>query len=981
MFHSPRQRWLGRGAVGITGGIRSRRRLSLELLEARIVPVIGANGLAPEVARGGDLDGIVLIENGLNYGTGALLSTGRHILTAAHVVDNAKNLKRITFHLSRGDSEIDLTFDVPANSVLLNSSWVTGGPANQGNDLALLTLIDQVVKEANRHLVAPYGAQKYSLWSGNVLGEVVTLVGYGRTGTGEYGNYLDEVQRVVIDQPTSNGTFRLTFNGQTTAPISHQATREQLQAALEALSTIGAGNVEVSDRGLPAGTWEVRFVRQLGGKDVAELTSPNSNVEILELFAGGSEEMSRIKREGQNEIDYVNGQFLAFDFDNGTAANSTWGSTGLGPREAGVERGDSGSPLLVEHAGGYAIAGVLSWISTGGDRDFNNYPTPDGSFGTIATYISTKSHYDDFLQPGLSGDYHLVLDMQQQILGRDGIHEQLMIRAWRDGYDLVLSVYGSSDMRLNGDYYRAPVFGPGGRILSLTLRGSDDDETFLIDKNLGIPSITIDGRGGNDTLIVENQSQSQWKITGKNSGTVSTTSAITFTNIENLHGGKGNDFFAFEPSGQITGNLDGGEGQNTLSYATYEAPVRTEVFSVPMPGGPGGMIVLGPLPLDYTFRGRSTAIGGEFINFARVVGGPELDTLEYNGTGHTWWTISGRDTGNVNGFFFASMEHLVGDRWDDRFVFTLGASITGSIDGGEGRDLLDYSGYGQAVFVDLQTSTASAVGRFVSIEGVIGSSKNDHLIAWNTVNQWSITGPNEGLLNGQFSFLSIENLTGGDRRDVFTFASTGWMTGQLGGGGGSDWLDYRQVGQAITVNLNQRIADRTGGVSGIHHVWGSATGFNRLIGNAANNILIAFGTGNLLYGLGGRDFLVGGTGRNILHGGVGDDVTIAGSTSFDHDPDALDALMAEWSRGIGYLARVNNLRTGRGLTGGRALRYGASLFVPPPVYVASVSMGGQQTASAPRPLSRVFGNGGLDFFIVRFVGAAFDINRRQERFI
>lgn len=46
--------------------------------------------------------------------------------------------------------------------------------------------------------------------------------------------------------PPSSGTFTLTFVGQTTAAIQYNATPAQVQAALEALSTIGTGNVLVT---------------------------------------------------------------------------------------------------------------------------------------------------------------------------------------------------------------------------------------------------------------------------------------------------------------------------------------------------------------------------------------------------------------------------------------------------------------------------------------------------------------------------------------------------------------------------------------------------------------------------------------------------------------------------------------------------------------------------------------------------------------
>jgi hypothetical protein len=56
----------------------------------------------------------------------------------------------------------------------------------------------------------------------------------------------------VTERPTG-GTFTLTFEGQTTAPIAFDATAAEINKKLEALSTIGAGNVAVVEVEKPEG--------------------------------------------------------------------------------------------------------------------------------------------------------------------------------------------------------------------------------------------------------------------------------------------------------------------------------------------------------------------------------------------------------------------------------------------------------------------------------------------------------------------------------------------------------------------------------------------------------------------------------------------------------------------------------------------------------------------------------------------------------
>ncbi|MDE2097711.1 MAG: hypothetical protein KGL39_10720 [Patescibacteria group bacterium] len=70
------------------------------------------------------------------------------------------------------------------------------------------------------------------------------------------------IQKVVISGSPTGGTFTLTFGAQTTAGIAFGATKEQVQAAFEALSSVGNGNAKVT--GGWVGTGAVFFVEYTG---------------------------------------------------------------------------------------------------------------------------------------------------------------------------------------------------------------------------------------------------------------------------------------------------------------------------------------------------------------------------------------------------------------------------------------------------------------------------------------------------------------------------------------------------------------------------------------------------------------------------------------------------------------------------------------------------------------------------------------------
>lgn len=102
-------------------------------------------------------------------------------------------------------------------------------------------------------------------------------------------------QAVVSGQPTG-GTFTLTFAGQTTAPIAHDANAATVQAALEALSNIAPGDVVVTTD--PNGVHTVAFAGVYAGLPVSLMTadgtlltggsSPGANVALVANPAGSA---------------------------------------------------------------------------------------------------------------------------------------------------------------------------------------------------------------------------------------------------------------------------------------------------------------------------------------------------------------------------------------------------------------------------------------------------------------------------------------------------------------------------------------------------------------------------------------------------------------------------------------------------------------------------------------------------------------------
>ena len=301
-------------------------------------------------------------------------------------------------------------------------------------------------------------------------------------------------------------------------------------------------------------------------------------------YSGGNSGTSGVKRVGHNTFDAdasllaqhpfdsvapPAGKALAWDFDDGTATHDAFGSIfgksnrGLGAREANPAQGDSGGPLFI----GDKIAGIVSYsdggvtpadINTSIDRGF-------GEFG-VATRVSA---FRDFVAAATASPKHVVLDMGYQLAGRDGKTETLTVAVTRAGADVVVTVRGSANPKLNGEYYR----GKASSLTGLTLRGAGDNEQFQIDPALGVPVI-VAGGGGSNTLGTTGGNV-VWNVTGVNSGTVAD-GQIRFSQVQNLQGGAGRDVFRFANLGRVDGTVNGSPG-DYLDYSQVLSAVSVNL--------------------------------------------------------------------------------------------------------------------------------------------------------------------------------------------------------------------------------------------------------------------------------------------------------------------------------------------------------------------------------------------------------------------
>lgn len=96
------------------------------------------------------------------------------------------------------------------------------------------------------------------------------------------GTNANAVQTLTVTGTPTGGTFKLSYNGLTTAAIKYNATAAEVAAALAALTNIGALNVSTSGGALPGATVLIEFKALLGN-------IPQNLITVSEeAFTGGA---------------------------------------------------------------------------------------------------------------------------------------------------------------------------------------------------------------------------------------------------------------------------------------------------------------------------------------------------------------------------------------------------------------------------------------------------------------------------------------------------------------------------------------------------------------------------------------------------------------------------------------------------------------------------------------------------------------------
>lgn len=388
-----------------------------------------------------------------------------------------------------------------------------------------------------------------------------------------------------------------------------------------------------------------------------------------------------------------------------------------------------------------------------------------------------------------------------------------------------------------------------------TLSGNTGDN--VLDGSFG--NDTMQGAGGNDTYIVSEFGD--LVIEQANDGIDAVQSSVAFytlgTNVENLtltgfgFDGTGNDLSNILAGNDMNNRLDGGANSDMMigglgddTYVVDNAGVASMDLVVEN-AGEGIDTVESSVDYTLTANVERLTLTGSTVRGT----GNELDN-----------TIQGTDGNNIiDGGIGA--DTMAGGLGDDVYVVDNVGDVI--IDVGPGIDTVQTAmsyELGTTAALENLTLTGSAAvngtGNF--IDNTITGNDADNVLDGQDGSDTLIGGGGNDRLIGGFD---SDTLVGGAGNNAYMVDQDTDVIAELAGEG-IDTVESTSFDYTLSAN--------------IENVTLTGTGFQRVVGNTADNTMIGTADTNVLLGEDGNDVLQGNDGLDILSGGAGNDVLDGG---------------------------------------------------------------------------------------------------------
>ncbi len=527
------------------------------------------------------------------------------------------------------------------------------------------------------------------------------------------------------------------------------------------------------------------MVWRLTGSTVGSVTGSPSIAPLqfagFESLTGGNSEDAFVLARGVKFDGVIDGASGSDSLDwsqfaSGRAVTLTSSSsTGFAGQEASLPRGFRGIDLLFGSARPDMLVGndvAMSWDV------FGNQVTDS------ANNRSVKWHSFESLMGGAGSDTFTNVRATSVLTlnggaGHDAVDASTMTTAITllggDGNDTLIG--GSASDSLEGGLGEDLLMGgPGNDVLA---GGTGND---LFDDTIG--GNQFDGGDGNDVIRV----LGTWTL--GTSGASTTHKSVEVVQgagaSDVLAGTSGADLIIVTANGVLVAGqvfqgfekVQGGLGQDTVTggaeddqfgvsskgtVTAYGSTLQAFEF---VSGGGGNDRLQGDNATNEAFSvgamGVSVfGVSGSFLSFEVLSGGNGNDSLIVPSLAgvSTMWTLSRTNGGEVAGLTFSDIETVRGGSGDDTFAILPSSSVA-RIEGGGGRNCLDYSAFDSPVSVNLKGLSGTGVSSLAGITAVRGGRGSDQLTG---------NGGNELLIGGD----GDDTLNGGDGNDTL-IGGVGW---------------------------------------------------------------------------------------------------------------------------------------------------------------------------------------------------------------
>ncbi len=317
---------------------------------------------------------------------------------------------------------------------------------------------------------------------------------------------VSEVQQISHSTAVTSGTFTLSYGGYTTSDIAYNASLSDIQAAIEALPSVGVGDITVSGDTLDGtGALTFTFSNTLGDVNGILINASNLSdptLAVTEQTKGVAEYISRSSNTITDVVDGITFYLHGVSDSQGEEITLTRNSSAITTKINAMVSAYNTVVSFIKDKTGYntetKIAGVLMGDYTVTTVNNQLYTT------LINKAKGFLSGVDDYLMPANIG---LEIDREGQLsfdtntfneaISDDYMGVLALIGATKTGSSNsnTIDFYSASDKYTTAGQYNVQVTVSGGVITSAQIKTSDEGESEWRDMTISDNTVT-----GNSTF-------------------------------------------------------------------------------------------------------------------------------------------------------------------------------------------------------------------------------------------------------------------------------------------------------------------------------------------------------------------------------------------------------------------------------------------------------------------------------------------------